>query len=454
MYETPINQLIDASNVNTNNQLELQHNKVNLRNNVSNSQINQYHQLNDKIDKQFANITQHIEKILVNPKIDEALFNNLQRAQNDNHPKYISRSNYIIINSGDRNWLNENRLRNNRYNFNVKFGNHDNSANINTIYKNITSIELVNSFIPKDNVLIPFDNRPYIDILTYPYLVLKIPELTNVFHGTNNSTDSAFSVLVYDKKHDSQVLSTDYITGSNSIVNGTPERQFYSEYNKSYYKYIPAYFERKEFYNQPLASLTHMNINVVNPNNENINVMNDVLNIEEIDYTAGLSSLSSANYEYDITNSYPLDTSNSSREYVRIKTTEPFSNKLFRLGDNIKLDGIVHSDSSTAGVNEVEFINFLKRNEGHYVLNFDVSNYVAQQNQGFTSNIYIAPPGDLSDNFTLNTSTYIGSSNIADISNVSVVDGRLINTHLQTHFLFKINTRESNFQTVHTGMNI
>ena len=227
-------------------------------------------------------------------------FKALFRAQNDAQPNYINRSNYIIVNSGDRDWLNGSLDEYNRYNFNIKFGNHENGASIKNVYKNITSIELVNAFMPKDNVLIGFDTRPYIDILTYPYLVLKIPELTNVFRGTNDSSDNAFSVLVYDKKHDSQVLSNDFITGSNSMVNSVPERQFYSEYNKSYYKYIPAYFEKKVYDNQPLASLTHMNINIVNPNNENINVMRDVLEIDSIAYTGAISGLTEANFEYDL----------------------------------------------------------------------------------------------------------------------------------------------------------
>lgn len=454
MFETPINQSVEANDNANTKQAELISRETAIRNGVSNNQVAQYKELDRKIEEKFARITERIETALISPKIDEQIFSALFRAQNDAQPKYMTRSNYIIVNSGDRDWLNESRSTTNRYNFNVKFGKHDNSASINNVYKNITSIELVNSFMPKDNVLIPFDNRPYIDILTYPYLVLKVPELTNVFRGTNNSADNAFSVLVYDKKHDSQVLSADYITGTNSIVNGTPEKQFYSEYNKSYYKYIPAYFEKKVYDNQPLASLSHMSINVVNPNNENINVMNDVLEIEEIVYTADLSTLTSTDFEYDLTNSFPFDTSNSSREYIRIKTTEPFSNKLFRLGDNIKLGGLAHTDLSNGSANEITLIDFLNRDAGHYALNFDITDYNGQGNQGFTSNIYIAPPGDLSSDFTLNSGTYLGSTDIDNISNVNVSSARLLNTHLQTHFLFKINTREGDFQAVHNAMNI
>jgi hypothetical protein len=452
MYETPIDQSVEAYGFN-NKQAELVYKETQLRDGVSDNQVAQYKELDRKIDEKFSRITERIEKALINPTIDEKLFKALFRAQNDSQPKYMERSNYIIVNSADRDWLNESLDNNNRYNFAVKFGKHDNSASINNVYKNITSIELVNCFMPKDNVLIPFDTRPYIDILTYPYLVLKIPELTNVFRGTNSSTDNAFSVLMYDKKHDSQVLSNDLVSGSNSIVNSTPTRQFYSEYNKSYYKYLPAYFEKKVFDNQPLASLSHMSISIVNPNNENINAMRDVLEINEIAFTADISGLSSANFEYDLTNSFPNDASATGREYLRIKTNSIFSSKLYRLGDNIKISGLVAAAGATLA--EQNLVNYLNRSEGHYILNFDVSNLAAGQNQGFTSNIYISPPGDINttSDGNLTAGTYIDSAS-ADTSNITIGSSRLINTHLQTHFLFKINTREGDFQKVHNAMNI
>jgi hypothetical protein len=450
MYEIPLNQSVEANGTHNNKQAELVSRETELRSGVSNTQVAQYQALDRKIEEKFARITERIETALISPTIDEKLFTALFAAQNKSQPKYMTRSNYIIVNSADRDWLNESLSNSNRYNFNVKFGKNDSAASINNVYKNITSIELVNAFMPKDNVLLSFDSRPYVDILTYPYLVLKIPELTNVFRGTNNSTDNAFSVLVYDKKHDSQVLSNDFITGSNTIIQSAPERQFYSEYNKSYYKYIPAYFEKKVYDNQPLASLSHMSISVVNPNNENINVMRDVMDINAIAFTA----VTSTNLEYSGTNSYPFDSSAASREYINIIVNQSFSNKLYRIGDNIKLGGFTTITGSSA--NEVALADYLNRPEGHYILNLQQSNLAAGANQGFISNLYIAPPGDIAinANASLTTSTYIGSSDIDILSNITTTNARLLNTNLQTHFLFKINTREGDFQAVHNAMNI
>jgi hypothetical protein len=450
MYETPINRSVEANGTQNNKHAEIVSRETAIRSGVSDNQVVQYQELDRKIEEKFARITERIETALINPTIDEKLFAAMFKAQNKAQPKYMTRSNYIIVNSADRDWLNESLDGSNRYNFNVKFGKHDNSASINNVYKNITSIELVNAFMPKDNVLLGFDTRPYVDILTYPYLVLKIPELTNVFRGTNNSTDNAFSVLVYDKKHDSQVLSNDFISGSNTIVQSAPDRQFYSEYNKSYYKYIPAYFEKKVYDNQPLASLSHMSISVVNPNNEDINVMRDVMAIDDIGFTA----VTATNLEYSGTNAYPNDASAASREYINISVSQVFSNKLYRIGDNIKLGGFTTASGSSA--NEVALAEYLNRSEGHYILNLQQSNLAAGANQGFITDLYIAPPGDISVNTTgsLNSSTYIGSSDIDTLSNISTSGARLLNTNLQTHFLFKINTREGDFQSVHNAMNI
>ena len=447
MYEKNI----DPSNILNHKNAELVSSENTLRNNLSSGEVSMYEELNNKMNDNFSRITKRMEELLIKPSLTEEVFSKILSSTGNMQPKYMTRSNYIIVNSGDRDWLNETISNHNRYNFNVKFGKHDNSASINNVYKNITSIELVNCFMPKDNVLLPFDTRPYIDILTYPYLVLKIPELTNVFRGTNNSTDNAFSILIYDKKHDSQVLSNDFISGGSSIVNGAPSSQFYSEYNKSYYKYIPAYFEKKVYDNQPLASLSHMSINIVNPNNENINALSDVLEISEIAFTADLSGLTTTDFEYDITNGYPYDTSATTREYLRIKTSNPFSSKLFRLGDNIKISGL--TSSTGASDDEITLVDYLNSSSGHYIYNLDVTDYTSTGNQGFTSNIYIAPPGSLSDDTTLDTTTYIDSGS-ADTSNITIGSSRLINTNLQTHFLFKINTREGDFTAVNNAMNI
>jgi len=387
----------------------------------------------------------------ISPLVDNLLLEKLVALQRDMQPKYIEKVNYIVINSIDRDWFNTNET---RYNFKVNFRPHSThtGAGIQDLFRNITSVELVNAILPQDNVLIPFDARPYLDILHFPYLLLQIPEFSDVFRGTNDNNDRAFSVLIFDKQHDSSVLSSDFISGTtDSIVNSTPKTQFYKEYRKTFYKYTPAYFEKKNYYNQPLASLGYMTLKLATPAGEKINVLNDVLTINDIKYTSAISGLSDDNFEYDLTHSYPNDNDASGRKYIRIETETSFSNKLFRLGDNIRIQGY---NITGVGTDNTKFINFINRNEGHYILNTDVSNLSVGGNQGFTSNLYIAPPGDLLPNLSgLDTTTYYDETDL-DLNSYNSGDAKLINGNLQTHFLFKINTREGDVAQVTMPMNV
>ena len=386
----------------------------------------------------------------LSPLVDNLLLEKLVSLQKNMQPDYIEKVNYIIINSIDRDWFNANET---RYNFKVNFkpNSYHTGAGIQDIFKNITSVELVNAILPQDNVLVPFDTRPYLDILHVPYLLLQIPEFSDVFRGTNNNNDRTFSVLIFDKQHDSSVLSSDFIAGSNSIVNSTPTTQFYKEYRKTFYKYTPAYFEKKTYYNQPLASLGHMTLNLATPAGEKINVLNDVLSIGDIQYTSNIANLTETDFEYDLTHSYPNDANAAARKYIRIETETAFSNKLFRLGDNIRIKGY---DITGAGTDNSRFIEFINREEGHYILNTDVSDLTAGGNQGFTSNIYISPPGILNSSLDgLDITSYYDETNI-DLASYNSGDAKLINGNLQTHFLFKINTREGDVSRLTMPMNV
>jgi hypothetical protein len=390
----------------------------------------------------------------INPLVDNILVEKLLSLQRELQPKYRERVNYIIVNSVDRDWANS--TRETRYNFKVNFkpNSAHTGAGILDLYRNVTSVELVNAIIPQDCVNLPFDSRVYIDILNFPYLLLQIPEFSDVFRGTNSHNDRAFSVLIFDKQHDSSVLSTDFISGSNtSIVNTSPTTQFYREYRKTFYKYTPAYFEKKVYDNMPLASLSHMTLILNTPAGENLNSLNDVLTISAVQESTALGSIGNT-LEYDSATSYPNDASFATRKYIRIQTSSSFSSKLFRLGDLIKIEG--YALTGAASYNST-FTQFINREEGHYILNLDQSNITtsnANANQGYISNLYIAPPGELNATLSgLDGSTYYMSSSNINFNNYTN-GAKLINTALQTHYLFKITTREGDVKNVVLPMNV
>jgi len=365
------------------------------------------------------------------------------KEQRDAQPKYIEKVHYININSVDRNWAsNPNE---NRYSFQVKFNqnsDYQGGAAISQMYRNIISVELVSAVLPMDAYVDPFDTRIYMGLSRYPYLLLRIDELDNVFKGTNNWVDRAFSTMIFDKVFYTNTLSTDYISGtSTSVVQSSPKQGFFSEYLRGFLKYNPAYFEKKKYYNNPLANLSRMTINITDPRGNFVNNQKDVLTISNIQYTASLNSIASGSTELLPTYAWPFSTQ-SSYKYIQITTSTYFSNRLFRIGDRILIQNFAFN-SNASGVNDSNFESFINQEQGHIILNLDVETNGATNtsNRGFVSNIYISPPGSLNTaNQTVASGTYYDNTTL-DLSNVSVF-GSMIDVDLQTQLLFRIVTRD------------
>lgn len=361
--------------------------------------------------------------------------------QRETQPKYIEKVHYININSVDRDWADN--TAETRYNFQVKFNQnseYSGSATISQMYRNVISVELVSAIMPMDSYIDPFDTRIYMGLSRYPYLLLRIEELDNVFKGTNNWVDKAFSTMIFDKVFFTNTLSTDYISGSGtSIVQSTPKQGFAGEYLRGFMKYNPAYFEKKKFYNNPLANLNRMSIDITDPRGNFVNVQKDVLDITQIQYTGNVAAVTGT--ELVPTYAWPWSTQ-SSYSYIKITTTTYFSNRLFRIGDRIIINNFAFASGHT-GINDNAFTTFINRPEGHVILNLDVetNGSTNTNNRGFINNLYIAPPGTLNSiNQTVQTGTYYDSSTL-DLAHVDTW-GRLIDVDLQTQLLFRIVTRD------------
>ena len=380
----------------------------------------------------------------------------LVKMQRDTQPKYIEKVHYININSVDRNWASG--TNENRYEFQVKFNQNQDyvgGATISNMYRNIISVELVSAVMPMDAYIEPFDTRIYMGLSRYPYLLLRIEELDNVFKGTNNWVDKAFSTMIFDKVFYTNTLSTDYISGTGtSIVQSTPKQGFAGEYLRGFLKYNPAYFEKKKYYNNPLANLSRMTIDITDPRGNSVNTYKDVLDISEIAYTANVAVLTGT--ELLPTYAYPRSTQNV-YSMLKITTSTYFSNRLFRIGDRIIINNFAF-DGSNTGSNDSRFLTFINRPEGHVILNLDVETSGAANttNRGFINNIYIAPPGTMdATNNTVDPATYYDNTGTitVDFGNVSNW-GRLIDVDLQTQLLFRIVTRDPDTSNTLNPINV
>src|SRR3989344_1110862 len=379
----------------------------------------------------------------ISPSIKEKLQQKIQDLQQSTQPKYIEKVHYVCVNSFDRDWINSSE---NRYSYQVKFNQNSTytGASINNIYRNIISVEPVIAILPLDAHIEAFDSRLYFNISKYPYLLLRIDELDGVFRGTNNSTDKAFSTLIYDKMYFTEVLSSGYSTSpaSGGIVNSSPALSFSNEFRRGYIKYNPAYFEKKKFYNNPLASLTKMTISITDHRGYTFNTFSDVLSVSAIALTAvlgGAGGLTATDFEISPAGAGFPRTNYNTEKMLKITTTTYFSNRLFRIGDRI----VIQNYSITGGTNSTQFTAFINRPEGHIIINLDVEQVSAgatnnTNNKGYFNALYISPPGSINTASGNSTGYYEFDGTTASYTNC-----KLINTELQTNIMFRIVTRDA-----------
>jgi hypothetical protein len=390
-----------------------------------------------------TNIVSNLDK-----KLDDLLQSKLINLQKDSQPEYQDRINYISVNSVDRKWENDTDSES-RYNFQVKFNASSDfsGAGINTNFKNVVSVELVNAILPVDAHIESFDTRIYLNIMKYPYLLLNIEELDGVFRGTNINNDKAFSTLVFDKFHNSEILSSDMISGNVSVSAG--KTSFVNEFKRGYIRYNPAYFEKKRYYNAPLASLNKLSINLTDPRGNRFNTLGDTNTINSIVFSDALSAIGST-LELTATNGFP-NTDSTSHKMIKITSTKHFSNRMFRIGDRIMIKNYTTTGS---GSNNSKFIDFINREEGHIIINLEQERFdLLGDNKGQISDIYIAPPGDLDSNKeNLDATTYYDSS--VDTGEYVADSASFINMDLQTHFLFRIVTRAVNVSSITKPINV
>lgn len=411
-------------------------------------------ELYDANNKFQVNVLDGINERMVNdndagyaipPQIKSQLQDKIQVAQRKEQPKYIETTHYISVSSGDRDWYSSSGE--NRYKYQVKFAqaydpnpnNPFQGANINRNLRNVISIEPVVALLPIDAFISTYDTRLYFCTTKYPYLLLHIDEMDGVFSGTNSSTDRAFSTLIYDKMFHTDVLSSSYATSSGisgGVIQSTPTIGFSNEFKRGFIKYNPAYFEKKKFYNNPLASINKLTITLTDNRGFNFNAFNDVVNIDSIAF----DDYNISGLEITQTIGYPYNDPSTTLKMLKITLLNTVSNRLYRIGDTIQIYGIANTTSSTLKT-------FLERQEGHIIVNLEVEDNAAAANKSFITKLYIAPPGEYNTS-TNNIDNYISSGSI-DVDNP-----KLINLDLQTNIMFRVVTRDVDVSSITQPINV
>lgn len=193
-----------------------------------------------------------------------------------------------------------------------------------------------------------------------------------------------------------------------------------------------------------------MSISITDPRGNFINSQSDVLSLSNIGFTSNLSVIGNT-LEIDASNAFPY-VNQSDFKMIKLTSTSTFSNRLFRIGDNVLIKDFTSniSISGPSASNNSTFNTFINRAEGHYIVNLDLESSADGGNKSFIKNLYISPPGS----YSATSNSVSGYYDNTTIDFTGATFGSLINLDLQTHLLFRIVTRDPDTEKVLKPVNI
>jgi len=347
----------------------------------------------------------------------------------------------LHIYSADRDWLtNKNQ---NRYNFTVNFdpGNNGNgfsyAPTASVKFKNITRIELVKTILPIEGLDVVqtvtnatgpvYGTSLNINILSFPYLNVVIPELDTNNFGTDTFLNQSFASIQYD---------ANWVTDNNAASKG------------GFLAMIPKFLKCQKVYTPtPLATLQKLSISLQRPDGCLVSDTLDTLDIANIVSSRWLGTaggLIVTGTDYD-------DTTGT---YIWINTATWFSRFMVNQGDRIQFKGITFPAAYTGNAAaRDDLISFLQRPQGHIVVQIGYENPSSTFIDGVNSVGYanfIIIRSKMVDPTTGSTSPdtfgkLSGSDNntfLGTLTDTNGATGRLINLSHQTTLVFRVITRD------------
>ena len=364
----------------------------------------------------------------------------------------------LFVYSGDRDWISNSQET--RYNFTVNFD----PANLpvglrlsptSTVkFKNIVRIELVKAILPGEGLDLlvaksgaaAYDSSLNMNLLSYPYIQVRIPELDNNVYGTNLGLNAAFAVLQYDANWVSDTSST----------------------QRGYFAMIPKFLKCQKVYQPtPLATLQKLSFRFERPDANLLSSIPDTLDISQIIPTfpmttgnfGAVGALTNTNYKQDAA----VDVNGSA--YFWLKTSTYFNHWTVSKGDRIVIKNLSWASAATGNaiVQLQDFLNYIQQDAGLYVVDTGVitgtapgswvfssgstNSYNAQgyanaiivrskfQDPAITGGLLPTVFGGINDAYT--------SGNLSHyLTNTAVSTGRLLNQSHQVQVALRVITRE------------
>jgi len=336
----------------------------------------------------------------------------------------------LIIYSADRDWLNN--TRETRYTFSVNFDPANNqqgfnySPSSNKKFKNISRIELVKAIIPTEGLetLVAQGGSGAVttsklNALSFPYVIVRIPELDNNNFGTDTYLDNSFGVLQYD---------ANWYTDTVNLTDG-------------YLAMIPKFMKcQKTYLPTPLATLTKLSIEMQRPDGTPLSTIADTLSISKI-FIGGTGGNA-------LPTGYTSTLYGTNPGYIFLVTSTHFSQWTFAEGNRIQIRGLDASQlaggSTQAGIDLVQYLHSnslpivgIATSGGN-----DGANAVGYANIIIIRTSYADPTtGSVAIN-------YFGGGSVAyntlgvSLKTTTFTSGKLINLTHQTNLVLRIITRE------------
>jgi hypothetical protein len=283
----------------------------------------------------------------------------------DSVVSYRENEENLFVYSADRDWLNNPNQT--RYNFTVNFdvGNNKQGfglgASATKKFKNIVRIELVKIIIPAEGIDVVMQNTStnavntntliQMNALSFPYIVLRIPELDGNNYGSDNTLDNAFGVVQYD---------ANWNTDNTNITDG-----------RGFLAMIPKFMKCQKVYSPtPLSTLTKLTFQIQRPSGSFISDVSDSLRIYKISpcaLSASVPYTGATNYnDAKLTDTGVASSPYGNPLYYIIQTYEAFTRFTFTTGDRILMNGLDPTAIGTAAATDL--VSYLQRADGLIVV--------------------------------------------------------------------------------------
>lgn len=272
--------------------------------------------------------------------------------------KYRETEYNLIINSKDRNWLQN--TKENRYNFTIQVNGGATpqgkgyQATLQQRLKNITRIEFVKAILPVEGLDVVVSrngsnatpDQTFYSALALPFVHVMMDEINGNNVGTTDIIDKSLAICQYDA-----TWRTDNVSVETTM-------------NRGYTLFFPKFMKAQRVYAPvPLANLQKMSFQLLDPENQPLSKLQDSVTVKRVIFGKTITGVAT-NY-----NTTLAAAGDGNAEYLYIETNEWFPLWSFSQLDRILLDGLTFTSVTPAIQIAGEAMNsWLQREEGHIVV--------------------------------------------------------------------------------------